>query len=180
MIVSTEFNLGINILYDNPKTLGADRICNAIAGYSKYGGPLIIIDFGTATTFDVIASNGDYLGGVIAPGIETSAISLHKRTAKLPRLSEGKLHPPETAISTNTISSMQAGILWGAIDSMTGMVNRIQKELHERHLKKATVIATGGFSTFIGEQARIIQHVEPTLVLDGIRLIYDRLKSETK
>ena len=151
-------NLGIKIHYDNPKSLGSDRICNAIAGYSKYGGPLIIIDFGTATTYDVIASNGDYLGGVIAPGIETSAISLHKRTAKLPQLAGTKLHLPETIIGTNTINSMQAGILWGAIDAMTGMVNRIQKELHKHQSKKAIVIATGGFSTFVAGQTRIIQH----------------------
>jgi type III pantothenate kinase len=178
MIVSTELNLGIKILYDNPKSLGSDRICNAIAGYSKYGGPLIIIDFGTATTYDVIASNGGFLGGVIAPGIETSAISLHRRTAKLPRLVGTKLHPPKTVIGTNTISSMQAGIILSALDAMTGMVNRIQKELYEHQSKKAVVIATGGFSAFVAEQTRIIQHVEPTLVLDGIRLIYDRLKSK--
>jgi type III pantothenate kinase len=175
MIVSTELNLGIKILYDNPKSLGADRICNAVAGYSKYGGPLIIIDFGTATTYDVIASNGDFLGGVIAPGLETSAISLHRRTAKLPRLIAAKLHFPETVIGTSTIRSMQAGILWGALDAMTGMVDRIQQELHEQQSKKAVVIATGGFSTFIAKQIQIIQHVEPTLVLDGIRLIHNRV-----
>jgi len=178
MMVSTELNLGIKILYDNPESLGADRICNAIAGYSKYGGPLIIIDFGTATTFDVIASNGDFLGGVIAPGIETSAISLHKRTAKLPRLVGMKLRLPDNIIGTNTIDSMQAGIFWGALDAMTGTVNRIQKELHKHHSRKAIVIATGGFSTFVAEQTRIIQHVEPMLVLDGIRLINERLKSK--
>jgi type III pantothenate kinase len=178
MIVSTELNLGITIHYDNPKSLGADRICNAFAGYSKYGGPLIIIDFGTATTYDVIASNGDFLGGVIVPGIETSAISLHRRTAKLPRLVGTKLHFPETVIGTNTLNSMQAGILWGTLDAMTGMVDRIQKELREHRSKKATVIATGGFSTLIAEHTRIIQHLEPTLVLDGIRLIYDRVKSK--
>jgi len=176
MIVSSSLRLGITIHYDNPASLGADRICNAIAGYSKYGGPLIIIDFGTATTFDVIASNGNYLGGVIAPGIETSALSLHKRTAKLPRLSGKTLHLPETVIGKNTISSMQVGILLGAVDAMTGMVNRIQKELLSHQQKKAVVIATGGFSTFVAEHSRIIQHVEPTLVLDGIRLIYDRIK----
>jgi type III pantothenate kinase len=175
MVVSSELDFGIAIHYDNPKSLGPDRICDAIAGFSKYGGPLIIIDFGTATTYNVIASNGDYLGGVIAPGIETSAKSLHKRTAKLPPLVGTKLHLPETAISTNTMSSMQAGILWGAIDAMTGMVKRIQKELREHQSKKATVIATGGFSTFVSGQTRIIEHVEPTLVLDGIRLIYDRV-----
>jgi type III pantothenate kinase len=91
-----------------------------------------------------------------------------------------KLHLPATVIGTNTISSMQAGILWGAIDEMTGMVNRIQKETHKHRSKKATVIATGGFSTFVAEQTRIIQHVEPTLVLDGVRLIYDRVKSKRK
>ena len=176
MVVSNELNLGITIHYDNPNSLGPDRICDAVAGFSKYGGPLIIIDVGTATTYNVIASNGDYLGGVIAPGIETSAISLHRRTAKLPRLAGAKLTLPETVIGTNTTSSMQAGILLGAIDAMTGMVKRIQKELHKHQPRKATVIATGGFSTFAAGQTKIIQHVEPTLVLDGIRLIYDRVK----
>ncbi len=149
-----------------------------LPGYSKYGGPLIIIDFGTATTYDIIASNGDFLGGVIAPGIETSAISLHKRTAKLPQLVGIKLHLPKTVIGTNTISSMQTGIICGAVDAMTGMVNRIQKELHKHRSKKAIVIATGGFSTFVAEQTQIIQYIEPTLVLDGILLIYKRLRSK--
>ena len=176
MIVSSELNLGINILIDNPATLGADRICNAIAGYSKFGGPLIIVDFGTATTYDVIASNGDYLGGVIAPGIATAGFSLHSRTAQLPLLSETSLRLPKTVIGTNTISSMQAGILLGAVDAMTGMVKRIQKELLSHRQKKAMVIATGGFSSFIAQQTRIIQHMEPALVLDGIRLIYHRIK----
>jgi type III pantothenate kinase len=177
MMVGSELNLGIKILYDDPATLGADRICNAIAGYSKYGGPLIIIDFGTATTYDVVASNGNYLGGVIAPGIETAGFSLHSRTAKLPRLAGTTLRLPETVIGKNTISSMQVGILLGAVDAMTGMVNRIQKELFSHRRRKAVVIATGGFSSFVAEHSRIIQHVEPTLVLDGIRLIYKRVKS---
>jgi type III pantothenate kinase len=178
MIVSAELNLGIKIYYNDPKSLGTDRICNAIAGYSKYGGPVIIIDFGTATTYDVIASNGDFLGGVIAPGIETSAIALHKRTAMLPRLVGEELHLPATIIGTNTLSSMQAGILWGAVDATTGMVKRIKKELFKHQSKQPVVIATGGFSTFVAEQTRIIQHVEPTLVLDGIRLINDRVKNK--
>jgi type III pantothenate kinase len=176
LIVSSELDLGIKIHYDNPKSLGADRICNARAGYSRYGGPLIIIDFGTATTYDVIASNGDFLGGVIAPGIETSAISLQSRTSKLPRLAGTKIRFPKTAVGTNTASSIQSGILWGALDSMTGMVDRIQKELRSRRSKTALVIATGGFSTLMAEQTRIIQHVEPMLVLEGIRLISDRVK----
>ena len=178
MIVSAKLDLGIELFYDKPDSLGADRICSAIAGFSQYGGPLIIIDFGTATTFDVIASNGDYLGGVIAPGIETSAIALHKQTAKLPRLAGKELHVPDTIINTDTRSSMQAGILWGAMDAAAGMVNRIQKELHDHRSKKAVVIATGGFSKFAEEHARIIRHVEPNLVLDGIRLIHDRVRNE--
>jgi type III pantothenate kinase len=176
MIVSTHLNLGIKILYDNPQSLGADRICNAIAGYAKYGGPLIIIDFGTATTYDVVALNGDFLGGVIAPGIGTSAISLHRNTAKLPKIIDEKFIFPEYVINTTTVSSMQAGIFWGALDAMTAMVRRIQKELYKHHSKKAVVIATGGFSKLIAEHTRVIQHVEPTLVLDGIMLISQRKK----
>jgi type III pantothenate kinase len=180
MIVNNTLNLGIKIHYDDPKSLGADRICSAIAGYSLYGGPLIIIDFGTATTYNVIASNGDYLGGIIAPGIGTSALALHRRTAQLPRLASTNLFLPAAVIGSNTKSSMQTGIFLGAIDAATGMVNRIQKELHKNRSKKATVIATGGFSAFVAEQTYIIQHVEPMLVLDGIRLIYDRVKSKKK
>jgi type III pantothenate kinase len=174
IIVSAALNLGIKIHYDDPKSVGADRICNSIAGYAKYGGPLIIIDCGTATTYDVVAANGDYLGGVIAPGIETSAVDLHRRTAKLPKV---ELHIPEKIIGTNTTNGMQTGILWGAIDAMTGMVNRIQEELHQQKSKKAIVIATGGFSKFVAAQSNIIQHVEPSLVLDGIRLIYERARN---
>jgi type III pantothenate kinase len=171
LIVSAALDLGIKIHYDNPKSIGADRLCNVVAGYSKYGGPLIIIDFGTATTYNIVASNGDYLGGVIAPGIETSAVDLYKRAAKLPKV---KLHLPKTVIGTDTVTSMQNGILWGAIDAMIGMVNRIQEELKQRESKKVVVIATGGFSKFIAKHTHVIQHVESSLVLDGILLIFER------
>ena len=174
MIVNATLNLGIKIHYDDPATVGADRICNAIAGYSKYGGPLIIIDCGTATTYDVVAANGDYLGGVIAPGIETSARDLHRRAAKLPKV---ELHLPKNIIGTNTNDGMQSGILWGAIDALTGMVNRIQKELLQQKSKKTIVIATGGFSKFVAAQSNVIQHLEPSLVLEGIRLIYERVRN---
>ena len=177
LIVSANLNIGITIHYDNPKLVGADRICNAIAGYAKYGGPLIIIDFGTATTYDIVASNGDYLGGVIAPGIETLAADLHKRTAQLPKVD---LHLPNSIIGTDTVSSMQTGILWGAVDAMTGMVHRIQSELQQVEAKKALVIATGGFSKFVADHSQLIQHVETSLVLDGIRLIYDRVHRKGK
>ena len=177
LIVKADLHLGIIVHYDNPKSVGADRLCNAVAGYTKYGGPLIIIDFGTATTYDIVASNGDFLGGIIAPGIETSAADLHKRTAKLPKVD---LHLPKTIIGTDTISNMQTGILWGAVDAMAGMVFRIQSELQQVEAKKALVIATGGFSKFVADHAKEIQYVEPSLVLDGIRLIYDRVHHKGK
>jgi type III pantothenate kinase len=173
IIISGSLDLGIKIHYDNPLLVGADRLCDAVAGYAKYGGPLIIVDFGTATTYDVIASNGDYLGGVIAPGIETSAIDLHRRAAKLPKI---ELHLPENVIGTDTISSMQAGILLGAIDAMIGMVKRIKGELRKRGSKKVIVIATGGFSDLVSKQTHVIQHIEPYLVLDGVRLICEKAK----
>jgi type III pantothenate kinase len=177
LMVNSELELGICIHYENPTMLGADRLCNAIAGYAKYRGPLIVIDFGTATTYDVIAANGDFLGGVIAPGIGTMAAALHQRTAKLPNI---ELQLPQAVIGTNTENSIQTGILLGTVDAATGMVNRIQKELHKRERKKAVVIATGGFSEFVSKHSTIIQHVEPFLVLDGIRLIYERAKQRQK
>jgi type III pantothenate kinase len=121
VVVNSSLDLGIAIRYEDPRAVGADRLCNAVAGFAKYHGPLIIIDFGTATTYDVVATNGDYLGGVIAPGIETSAADLHRRAAKLPKV---ELHLPSAVIGTNTANSMQVGILWGAIDAMEGMVRR--------------------------------------------------------
>jgi len=177
LVIDSELDLGIRIRYDDPKAVGADRLCNAVAGFAHYGGPLIIIDFGTATTYDVVASNGDYLGGVIAPGIETSAADLHRRAARLPKIG---LQLPSSVIGTDTVSSMQAGILLGAVDSMEGMVRRIQAELARRERKPATVIATGGFSSFISRSSRIVRHVEPTLVLEGIRLICDRVNRRGK
>ncbi len=173
LIVGSDLDLGFRILYEDPKAVGADRLCNAVAGYEKYGGPLIIIDFGTATTYDVVATNGDYLGGVIAPGIETSAADLHRRAAKLPKIG---LQLPATIIGTDTVSSMQAGILWGAVDSMEGMVTRIQHVVSKQERTRATVIATGGFSSFVSRHSRTIEHVEPTLVLEGIRLIHERIR----
>ncbi len=171
LIVSASLDTGINLHYDDPGSLGSDRICSAVAGYSKYGGPLIIIDFGTATTFNIISSGGDFLGGVIGPGIGTSAISLHQRTAKLPKV---VLQLPDKIISTNTEKSMQVGILLGAVDAMSGMLDRIQKELRSIEEKKPTIIATGGYSEFMSQHSALIHHIEPNLVLDGIFLIYNR------
>jgi type III pantothenate kinase len=177
LLINSDLDLGIKIHYENPGTLGTDRICDAIAGHANYHSPLIIIDFGTATTYNVIAANGDFLGGVIAPGIGTMAAALHQRTAKLPDIN---LQLPKTIIGTTTVNSMQSGVLWSAVDGTAGMVKRLQKELHKTEKKKATVIATGGFSDFISKHSTVIQHVEPFLVLDGIRLIYERAQKTKK
>lgn len=175
VIVSSDTKLGIKIHYDDPKAVGADRLCNAIAGFAKYGGPLIVIDFGTATTYDVIAKNGDYLGGVIAPGIETSAVDLHRRAAKLPKV---ELHFPADLIATDTTSSMQAGILYGAVDAMEGMIRRLQGELMKQEKTEAQLIATGGFSKFICDYSKLPLRWEPSLVLEGVRLVYERVKGK--
>jgi type III pantothenate kinase len=171
LIISSSLQLGIKIDYDDPISVGADRICNAVAGFEAFGGPLIIIDFGTATTYDVVSSIGDYLGGVIAPGVETSAIDLHRRAAKLPKI---ELHFPKTIVGKDTVSAMQAGILFGAVDAMEGMVGRIQQDLQRIGEKKAKVIATGGFSQLIASQSKAIAKSVPSLVLDGVRLIYEK------
>lgn len=173
IVIGSNLDLGIAIRYKDPSAVGADRLCNAVAGFAKYGGPLIIVDFGTATTYDVIATNGDYLGGVISAGVETSAADLHRRAARLPKV---ELHLPKQLIATDTVASMQAGILYGAIDSLEGMIGRLQREVQTVEGKEAKVIATGGFSTFMSRHTKVLSVTEPTLVLDGVRLIVDRLR----
>jgi type III pantothenate kinase len=173
IVVSSDLDLGIKVLYDDPRSVGADRLCNAVAGYAKYKGPIVIIDFGTATTFDVVSKNGEYLGGVINAGIETSSGELHRRAAKLPKID---LKFPDKVIGTNTVNSMQSGILYGALDSMETMVRRISKELDDY----PTVIATGGFSETMKKQSKVINKHEPALVLEGIRLIVERMEKKSK
>jgi type III pantothenate kinase len=171
--VGTTLDLGIKVMYSDPGAVGADRLCNAIAGFKKYGGPLIIIDFGTATTYDVVSKEGDYLGGVIALGLESAASELHRRAAKLPKI---ELHFPDAVIGRDTASSMQAGVMFGTVDAVGGMVRRIRQELGT----PAKVIATGGLSTIIARYTDIIDACEPSLVLDGIRLIYERVSGHLK
>ncbi|MFA6456139.1 MAG: type III pantothenate kinase [Bacteroidota bacterium] len=171
IVVSSELELGITVLYDDPRAVGADRLCNAVAGYAKYKGPVIIIDFGTATTFDVVSKKGEYLGGVITAGIETSSAELHRRAAKLPKID---LKFPDRVIGKNTVESMQAGIMYGALDSMETMIRRISKELDDY----PTVIATGGFSETMKKQSKVINKHEPALVLEGIRLIVERVEKK--
>ncbi|MDI6803656.1 MAG: type III pantothenate kinase [Bacteroidota bacterium] len=166
VIVSAALRLGIKIKYDDPTAVGADRLCNAVAAYKKYGGPAIVVDFGTATTFDVISPRGDYLGGVISPGIETAGGELHRRAARLPKI---ELHFPENVIGKNTVESMQSGIMYGALDAMEGMIKRIENKLG----KKAHILATGGYSKFICQKSTFKIHCEPWLVLEGARLIYE-------
>ncbi len=170
VVVSSELDLGIKILYDDPSAVGADRLCNAVAGFTKYGGPVIIIDFGTATTYDVVSEKGEYLGGVIAPGIETSAAELHRRAAKLPKI---ELHFPKSVIGKNTVSSMQSGIMYGAVDAMEGMIKRIKNIIGQN----AKVIATGGLAKTIIEHTNMVDFYEPSLVLDGICIIYNKVKN---
>ena len=172
IFVSSELDLGFQIKYEDPKSVGADRICNTIGGFSKHGGPLIIVDFGTATTFDIVNEKGDYLGGVIAPGIETSASDLWKRAARLFRV---ELTFPEKIIGQNTEHSMQSGIMWGGVEMVDGLVRRISAELQSQN--KVKVIATGGLAPVIMEKTSTIDHFEPYLTLDGLRLVFQRLKN---
>ncbi|MBL7191027.1 type III pantothenate kinase [bacterium] len=168
-MVESDADYGIKNAYDNPRAVGPDRICNAVAGYTLFGGPLIIVDFGTATTFDVISSDGVYLGGVIAPGLETSSKELHRRAAKLTRVD---LHFPDKIIGRNTETSVQAGIMFGALESVDGIVKRIWDELGGR----CKVIATGGLAGLIAPKSSVIESVQPFLVLIGLNIIFNRVK----
>lgn len=167
--VSSSLDVGLTILYKDPGTVGADRICNAVAGKSKYPLPLIIVDFGTATTFDIISGAGEYLGGIIAPGVETSAIDLFRRAAKLPRV---EFRFPERVIGKTTETSMQSGILYGTVEQVNGLIERIEKELGQ----KPCVIATGGFSELIGPYSEKIEHIDPLLTLEGLQIIHEIVK----
>lgn len=166
LIVEAGVKTGVRICTDNPREVGADRIVNAAAAYRLYGGPLIVIDMGTATTFDVVSAEGDYLGGAIAPGIGISAEALFFRTAKLPQV---ELIPPRNAIGKNTITAMQSGIIFGYIGLIEGIVARIKKELGGR----VKTIATGGYAELIAKETPAIEIVNPYLTLIGLRLIYE-------
>ena len=167
LLVSADMDLGMKILYEDPNAVGADRLCNTVAGKARYGMPLIIIDFGTATTFDCVDQAGDYLGGVICPGIESTAAILHQRAAKLPKI---ELRFPEKVIGTNTQQSMQSGIMIGTVKLIEGLVDEIKKELSGN----PKVIATGGLAHIVSEKTRCIDAVDYNLNLDGINLIYQR------
>ncbi|MDK2889170.1 MAG: type pantothenate kinase [Thermoanaerobacter sp.] len=167
LVVGPGIKTGLAIKYDNPREVGADRIVNAVAGYELYGGPLIIVDFGTATTFDAISARGEYLGGAIAPGIGISTEALFARAAKLPRV---ELVRPPSVIGKNTVSSMQAGIIFGFVGQVDEIVRRMKAELGGN----PTVLATGGLAELIARESRTIDRVDQLLTLKGLRLIYER------
>jgi len=165
-VVGAGVKTGVRIRMENPREVGTDRIVNTAAAHKLYGGPTIITDFGTATTFDVVSREGDYLGGVIAPGIGISAESLFMRAAMLPRV---ELTHPKNIIGTSTTSAMQSGIIYGYIGLVEGIVSRIQGELGE----KTKVIATGGHAELIANETSIIDTVNHDITLIGLKLIYD-------
>jgi type III pantothenate kinase len=166
LVVGSGVKTGVRIRMDNPREVGADRIADAAAAHHLYGGPVIIIDLGTATTFGIISKDGDYIGGIIATGIATAAEALFTRTAQLPRV---ELAHPKHVIGTNTVAAVQSGIIYGYASLVEGMLARIQKELKE----KAKVVATGGYAKLIAKETAVIDVVNPNLTLIGLRLIYE-------
>ncbi|MFZ5646139.1 MAG: type III pantothenate kinase [Bacillota bacterium] len=167
LVVGPGIKTGLQIKYDNPREVGADRIVNAIAGYELYGGPLIIVDFGTATTFCAITAKGEYLGGAIAPGIGISTEALFARAAKLPRV---ELVKPPAVIGKNTVNSMQSGIVYGFAGQVDAIVARMKKEFTGNPM----VVATGGLAELIAQESQTIDRVDPLLTLTGLRVIYER------
>ncbi|WP_062051249.1 type III pantothenate kinase [Bacillus sp. JCM 19034] len=169
LIIGPGIKTGLNIKYDNPKEVGADRIVNAVAGISLYGAPLIIVDFGTATTFCYINEYKQYMGGAIVPGLSISAEALYMRAAKLPRI---ELSKPEQVIGKNTVHAMQSGIYYGYVSQVDGMVRRMKATAETN----PTVIATGGLAELIFKETETIDFVDPYLTLKGLKIIYDKNK----
>src|SRR6266446_1697544 len=158
---------GMPVLYENPAEVGADRIVNSVAAFEKYGGPCVVVDFGTATTFDCVTAKGEYQGGVIAPGIGISADALFEKTARLPRVA---IRKPARVIGSTTVGSLQSGLYYGYLGLVDGILQRLLEEMGEG----TTVVATGGLASLIGKGSKYIKHVDDLLTLDGLRLIWER------
>jgi type III pantothenate kinase len=171
LVVESGVKTGVRICLDNPREVGADRVVNAVAAHQMYGGSVIVIDLGTATTFDAVSEEGDYLGGAIAPGIAIATEALFTRTAALPRV---ELTHPKRAVGRNTVDAMQSGIVFGYAGLIEGIVARIRQEMGG----KAKVVATGGYAELLARETPVIEVVSPDLTLMGLRLIYEMNKGK--
>jgi len=167
LVVGPGLKTGMPILYENPQEVGADRIVSALAAFDKYGGPCLVVDFGTATTFDAVSKKGEYLGGAIAPGIQISAEALASKTAKLPYI---ELRKPKACIGRTTVDSMHAGLFFGYIGLVSNLIRMMKKELGE----DTQVVSTGGWAIQIHEEIAGISHHEPFLVMQGLRILLER------
>lgn len=166
LVVGPGIKTGVRVLYDDPRQVGADRVTDALAAYRLYGGPIIVVDFGTATVFDAVSKDGDYLGGAIAPGIVISAEALFEKASMLYRI---ELVKPRSAIGKNTVASMQSGFIFGYVGLIEGLVARFQQEMGGG----AKVVATGGLADIIVKETSVIDLVNPDLTLEGLRMIYE-------
>ncbi|WP_026883610.1 type III pantothenate kinase [Clostridium akagii] len=173
LVVGPGVKTGINVKYDNPREVGADRIVNAVAAHEIYNKSLIIIDFGTATTFCAVRKNGDYLGGAICPGIKISSDALFQKAAKLPRV---ELLRPSEIICKNTVTSMQAGIVYGYIGQVDYIVEKMRNEMEALGEEDILVVTTGGLAKLISEESKNVDIVNPFLTLEGLRIIYEKNK----
>jgi type III pantothenate kinase len=172
LIARAPLDWGFDIRVDNPAEVGADRLANSLAGHQRFGGPLIVVDFGTATTFDVVDKDGAYLGGVICPGINLSLGALHQAAARLPRIGIGR---PQSVIGRSTVPAMQSGLYWGYVGMIEGLVARIKAE----YGGPMKVVATGGLAPLFAEGTMMIEQIEPDLTLDGLRMLAERNPAPT-
>jgi len=174
IFVEPGIKTGMKMLIDNPTELGADRIADCIAAYEKYGGPCIVVDFGTATKFEVISERGEYLGGAIAPGLGLSAEALFSRAARLYRVD---IKRPPKVIGTNTVGHLQSGLYFGYIGLVDGIIERILKEMEADPAKPPRIVASGGLARMVAADSRYIQQIDDMLTLDGLRILFERNRS---